>query len=182
MKRNGFPGLLLLSIALVGMGLGACKTTVKNYQEAYDIAQHKREQDEKRRQQLQEEMGVDRTKLEDVDEMPINRIEVKNPDASETLQLHAVSTNFHRADSVRGIVVSVAKFKMPANAVSLASDLKAEGFEKARSVRSGEETYVLIDEATYPYELAPTIFRFRKKLPAFPYVGQNGEMLLIYAR
>ncbi len=168
-------------IAVLLLIAGGCKTTVKNYKDAYDIAREKRQRDEARHRELQDEMGVEREKLENVEEMAINRIEVRNPsNPDDIVRLHAVKTIFHREDNVHGVAVSVAKFKMRANAESLAEDLRAEGFPGARSVRSGDEFYVLIGEGSVPADLSGEIFKFRKKLPEFPYVGQ-GEMLLIYA-
>lgn len=176
--RASLPTILIIVVLLLS---GGCKTTVKNYKDAYDIAREKRERDELRHRQLQDEVGVERDKLENVDEMPINRIEITNPSKdSDKLQLKAVRAAFHREDKVFGVVAAVAKFKMRANATSLAEDLRSEGFPDARSVRSGEDFYVIIADGALPAELAPAIFKFRKKLPDFPYVGQ-GEMLLIYA-
>ncbi|MDE6271732.1 MAG: hypothetical protein K2M31_01855 [Muribaculaceae bacterium] len=163
------------------LGLGGCKTTVKNYQEAYDVARQKRERDEERRRELQNDLGVDNAKLEQVDAPSIGTIELKD-DASQTvINVKTAAIPFHREDKVRGVVIAVAKFKMPTNAESMAADLREDGFPEARMARGGEDFYVLIAEGTYPSDLAQTAFSFRRKLPEFPYVG-IGEMLLVYPR
>ncbi len=185
MKHNIIPsaksfGCLLAGVCLL-LGLSACKTTVKNYQDAYEVARQKRERDEERRRELQKDLGVDQTKLEQVDTPSIGFIELKDDATGSTLNVKTAAIPFHREDKVRGMVLVVAKFKMPTNAESLAADLREEGFTEARMARSGEDFYVLIGEGTLPADLAPTAFRFRKRLPEFPYVGV-GEMLLVYPR
>lgn len=161
--------------------LGSCKTTVKNYQDAYEVAREKRERDEARHRQLQEEMGIVRGQLENVDEPSIGRIELTDPADSCKMSVKAANVAFHRDDKVVGVALAVARFKMAANAEGLTADLKAEGFSQARMARSGEEYYVLIGEGTYPADLAAEAFRFKKNFPDFPYVGVS-EMLLIYPR
>lgn len=175
---------LLLAAVLVGscVALTGCKTTVKNYQDAYDVAREKRERDEARHRELQAEMGVDREKLQSVDDEPtINRIQLTDTLSGESITLKAINAPFHRDDNVRGMAIAIARFKMPTNANALAADLQAEGFEEARAARSGSEYYVLLKEGTYPSDLASEIMRFRRKLPDFPYVG-FGEPVLVYPK
>ncbi|MDE6811104.1 MAG: hypothetical protein K2J15_02010 [Muribaculaceae bacterium] len=173
--------LLIVGALLSGFLMTGCKPTEKNYRSAYNAALEKRERDEERRRELQSDLGVDREALHDVDEAGSMMITLTDPTGEEELRLLSKARNFHREDSVRGVVAAVATMKMESNARSLASDLNVAGFPKARAVRSGEDYVVIIDEGETPSALSLYVTKFRKLYPEFLYMGQ-GEMLLFYSR
>lgn len=173
--------MALLILTLAVMLLGGCKTTVKNYQDAYQVAQQKHERDEERHRKMQDELGVDRTKLQSVDEPDQLMMDMPDTDGEVRMQLPAKYMSFHRQDNVVATVILVAKFKMAANAEGLADDLRSEGFPQSRAVRSGDDYYVVLAEGSSLSEMSPTAYKFKKMLPDFPYVG-IGEMTIAYPR
>ncbi|MDE5842752.1 MAG: hypothetical protein K2H35_03325 [Muribaculaceae bacterium] len=172
----------LMAAAVIGsLALSGCKPSEKHYKSAYTAALEKRERDEARRRELQADLGVDKTALQDVEDSDAKMITISDPASDAQLSVKSKSANFHREDNVRGVVASVATMKMASNARSLAADLVADGFKNARMVRSGEEYIVIIEEGADAASLAHTIKKFRDKNPGFPYMGQ-GEIEIIIAR
>lgn len=170
-------GVMLLLVIFAG----GCKTTVKNYQDAYEVARQKRSRDEERHRQLQADLGVDNSKLVKVDDEASARMVLTDSVTGQQIEVKAVRGVFHRKDNVAPIAVAVAKFKMPTNAESLAADLQAEGFSSARKAGIGDDFCVIIAEGADPADVAREAIRFSQQLPEFPYIGY-GEMTVVCGR
>lgn len=168
-KRLANPGLLFV-MALLFI-LGGCKTTVKNYQDAYEVAVAKREQDEARRRELQQDLGINVETLQEVDGA--------RRESLEGGEVWIRNMRFARADSVKRFAVSVGNFKMPANAASLVEDLKTSGYEESKVGKSGDKYFVLIGSWARQIDALERLHEFEKKNPKWYYVGQPGALLVI---
>lgn len=166
-KRNSYLFLCLLSMII----LGGCKTTVKNYQEAYDVAIGKQQREEEQRRELQKDLGLEQEELQDVG--GARKMQLEGGD------VWVLNATFARADSIRRYAVSVGNFKMPANAASMADDLKSEGYAKTTTGKSGDKYYVILDSFARQIDALNLLHEFEEKNKGRYYVGQPGAMLVI---
>lgn len=176
LRRGGLcvysgPMNIAAAIILFSIALSGCKPSERNYRAAYDVATAKTERENEERRELNEAMGLENGVLQEVDGFRIERLADRD--------VWTRHINMAAADSVGAFSVSVARFKMPANAEALSADLRTEGFPAARTGRSGEEWYVLIAEGDSPDKIFEIGDRFRHKFPDFHYVGQPGQAILI---
>lgn len=158
-------GLLLLCC-----GAG-CKPTEKNYRSAYDVARGKRDRDNRQREELRRDMGIGGDVMQEVDGAALARV-----DDREVWVRHVA---FPAADSVATYAVSIATFRMPANAASLAADMRAEGFGTARAVKGADRHFVIIGESSDTPPAIEIMEKFSSRHPDWQYVGQPGIMLII---
>lgn len=164
-------GLMPLLLIAVITGLSSCKTTVKNYQAAYDVAIQKKEREDSARRELQKEMGMGTIMSEDADGF--------SPMTRNGEEFFTYRQNFLRKDSVEAYSVCVGIFKMPANAASMTADLQASGFEGARSAEASGKYFVLAGESAEMDRAIEILGKFRKKNPDWHCVGLPGATIII---
>ncbi len=177
MKQLSAAALLIGAI----MVMPGCKTTEKNYSEAYEVARAKQQRDAESRSRLDSEVGIDRSQLHDADAPIRRRIGYTIPEQYGGGELEAATRHIvmRRADSIPYASACVAIFKMKSNAASMAERLSAEGYPGARVGSDADAYYVLIDAAPSVAPLAPAIRKFIKENPDFNYVGIPELTILI---
>lgn len=127
----------ILAIAGIALMAGGCKTTVGNYQEAYDIAIKKQIREDSLKASRKSEMGMgDIVMEEDADGARLMHIGGRD--------VRTLNVYFAKADSLERFSPAVGFFKMPANASAFVADLKAEGWSEARMAKGAERYYVLL--------------------------------------
>lgn len=168
-RHNIIPMLLLL--LLLGVGAG-CKPTEKNYRSAYDVAREKRERDRRHQEELGNDMGIGG-----------GEIRLSDSDATLTRigerEVLTRNLNFSRADSVGTYAVSVATFRMEANARAMARDLSEDGWPDTRAAHGGESYFVVVGSSAEQGEAMEILTRFEAGHKEWQYVGQPGILMII---
>lgn len=164
---------IILSLAILGaiLGLSSCKTTVQNYQSAYDVAVQKKLREDSARRELQKEMGLPTELSEDAEgfsKMTRNGEE-----------FYTFRKNFQKKDSIDVYSVCVSAFKMPANAASMTDELTASGFPETRYAESSDKYYVITATTPEIDSAIEALKNFRKKNPNWRCVGIPGYTIII---
>ena len=171
MKTNSYK---MGAAAMITLSLlfGGCKTTVKNYQSAYDVAVQRRLREDSLREARRAEMGLENVVMEEsADGARLTRVGDR--------ELPVLHVTYAKADSVRRYAPAASYFKMPANAASYAEELRAAGWELSRVAKSADRYYVLLgdfDEAAPALTLLDAYLASPRRLPS---VGLTAPLLTL---
>lgn len=159
----------ICALCLGAMMLGGCKTTERNYKQAYDIAIQKR-QKEATDTDLQTEGfvrdGAPKKVAADDGEIYVLVLRMQAQKPVET--------------PLKDWNVAVAAYKMAGNAHSQAEGLQLEGYKGARVVLSSDTYYVIAAGFDSKDEASRFIRDYRKRYPDVNYIGlQEGPTVLV---
>ncbi len=162
---------LILTVLAAACMFSSCKTTEKNYRDAYDIAIVKQQKEDSLQAQRRREMGMEGLKMEEnSDGAVLSRIGDR--------RVRTLHRNFARADSVKQYSPAVSYFKMPANAGSMVEDLRARGWVAARQAKSGDRYYVLLGTFDDVSPAIDLLEEFIRKEPRWQSVGLHEPTLI----
>lgn len=155
--KNLYKALCLAALGC--MVLSSCKTTEKNYQQAYDAAKARREA------ALAESMPEDglisddgpTLKVIDGDSVYVSRDRLSIPNDGS------------RQPAPYSVAVSL--YKMPTNARAQAETLVKKGYDAYPARTTGDRWYVVAGVFNSQAEARGFIKEFKKKNPKYTYIG-----------
>lgn len=149
-----------LSIAALGCVLfSSCKTTEKNYQQAYDAAKAKREA--ARAESMPEEGLLS-------DDGPTLKV-VEGENLYVSRDRLSLPKDGDREPMPYSVAVSL--YKMPTNARAQAQTLAKKGYDAFEARTTGDRWYVVAGAFRTQIEARDFIKEFRKKNPGYSYIG-----------
>ncbi len=172
MKTIKFSASLLCLFFLLSI-ITACKPTEKNYQQAYDAAQRKRE-------------AVDLNQVADADGHKVIGFDAPQSVTVGSRTMNVISAFTKPIDetpsqsSHQMYMVAVGKYHMPTNARAQAATLVEQGFEDAHAVTDGKDNYyAVVGGFNSLPDAAECVEKLEKNyMPGF-FIGLSGQPLLI---
>lgn len=159
----------IIGMACVALFLSGCKTTEKNYQQAYEAARAKREA-------VQAETMLPSQGLYS-DDGP--QLRVVNGDTVFVEKLRLRDLDGNRPS--KKWYLSVGKYKMNTNAKANAENLRREGYAGAEAMKSSASNwFTIVSGASTLDSVAASAKQFQLKHKGYPYVGQPNAPVIIY--
>lgn len=150
-------GILLALLAT------SCKTTEKNYREAYDVAKLKEQRDAQQQEEYRRDLGLENSELAE----RADGLRRENIGGQQVWVRHIY---FPRAQGVKRYSLCFATMKMKGNAESMAEDLKSEGWPDALTAHGQGNYFVIAGTCDDPAEAAAA---YRKVKDAEASSGQR---------
>lgn len=158
----------IIALSLLALVLAGCKPTEDNYKRAYDAAKAKREQ-------ANAEAMIPTTGLISDDGPTLKVIDGDSLFVSrERLSVEPKGSN-----ELKTYNVAVGVYKMNTNAKAQAVALSEEGYNAFAARATGERWYAVIGSFDSLAEAQKLISEFKKKHPAYPYIGLPGSPVII---
>ena len=162
----------LISLALLALIVVGCKPTEKNYKNAYDVALAKK-------QAAAESLDVDASDLQSVEGIRRQQVEGSSVSIlSETVK----PLESEQLGGEGAMAVVVGKFNMLTNARRQASDLASSDPDAIVCTNGKGLYFVSIKRCASLQEAAEIVEDFKSRHPDYPFVGLDGDPVVVHIR